>query len=167
MNHDSLQALLNDSLENPQVLDQLWAAYQETGNTDCVLKIVSVLDFEDRTRNYLETWLQECSDDELNEYQERLIKWVIPIKYDERTVDGPLDLDLHVALLAKDGQLKFDQLPMQIPMPDLIRLSMKSAALWSLLSVANSDPTVAEVCIQQAAIPGGAARIHLARAKED
>lgn len=67
-----------------------------------------------------------------------------------------------MALLAKNGKLKFAELPIEIPMEDLIRLSMKSAALWSLLSMSEQDSQVAEICERKAQIVGSAARSLLA-----
>lgn len=164
---DCHHELLETSLDDPQLLDQLWAAYFETKNVDFVLRIVSVLDWSDRVRERLETWLQQTTLSDYSEYHEQFAEWSLPIDYDDRAIGGPLDLDLHVALLAKGGQLKFEELPVQIPKEDQIRLAMKSAALWSLLSVAREDLQVAEVCLRESQIKGGAARAHLALATSE
>lgn len=167
MPSEQFDELLESPLSHPQILDDLWRAYDATKEVAFVLKIVSVLDLSDRVRTHMEAWLEKCSDDELERNRPQLIAWSFPISYHSRTIDGPVDLDLHVALLAKSRQLQFKQLPIQIPVEDLIRLSIKSAALWSLLSVAGNDSVVAGLCLEQAYLPGGAARPHLARAGQN
>jgi len=155
------EALLDADLNYPEMLDQLWSAYMETKNIHFVMKIVSVLDWGDRVREHLEAWLQQTSSAEHFEYRQRLADWMFPIDYENQTIERPLDLDIHVALLAKNGELKFDELPVQLPMEVLICLSMKSAALWSLLSISKDDTQVAETCKREARKKGGVARTHL------
>jgi len=155
------KTLLDADLDHPEILDQLWSAYMETKNVHFVMKVVSVLDWPDRVRESLEAWLQQASSEEHLEYHQRLADWMFPIEYDNRTIEKPLDLDLHVALLAKNGQLKFDELPVQLPMEVLISLSMKSAALWSLLAISRDDAQVAEICKKESRKKGGVARTHL------
>jgi hypothetical protein len=170
MNHnndDVYQKLLYCDLDHPQILDQIWSAYIETKNVNFVRKIVSVLDWDDRVRRHLETWLQQSDLIEITKYRQRFADWLFPINYENRTIDRPLDLDLHVAILAKNGQLKFDELPVKIPMEDLLRLSMKSAALWSLLSMSQQDSQVAEICVREAQVEGGMARPLLAQTAND
>ena len=93
------------------------------------------------------------------------IRCCYPIDYGLRTIDGPVDLDLHVALLARNGKLRFDELPIPLTSQELVRLSMKSAALWSLLSMAQQHDIVALVCDQESKKPGGTARQHLGNAR--
>jgi len=164
MNETSTEAhriLLDADLNHPETLDQIWSAYMETKNVHFVMKIVSVLDWRDRVREHLEAWLQQTSSTEYFEYHQRLADWMFPIDYDNRTIEKPLDLDLHVALLAKNGQLKFDELPVQLSREVLICLSMKSAALWSLVSISKDDIQVSEICKREALKKGGVARTHL------
>ena len=77
-------------------------------------------------------------------------------------IDGLVDLDLHVALLARSGNLKFDDLPVHLSSEELLRLAMKSAALWSLKSFAQRNQIVARLCHEESKKPGGAARLRLA-----
>src|SRR5262245_24422759 len=109
------QRLLDSPLNHPGILDELWSAYIETNNVDFVLRIISVLDLDDRVRKRLYAWLQQTTLREYSRYAQQLAKWLFPIDFDNRSVGGPVDLDLHVALLAKSGDLKFSELPVQIP----------------------------------------------------
>ena len=156
MNQDfeALKQLLEGPLDYPEVLDDLWAAYLDTRDTAFVVKIISVLDWEDRTRKHLGR----------QEFSEQFAEWTFPIDCEKQTMGGPLDMDLHVALLAKYGQLKFDELPVQLPAADLVHLSMKSAALSSLMSIAAEDAAVAEVCVSESQTDGGPGRALLAHA---
>ena len=92
------------------------------------------------------------------DYRQLLIRCLFPIDYDQRSIDGPLDLDLHVALLARDGKLKFAELPVLLSTKELLQLGMKSAALWSLLSMAQQHESVALLCVQESPKPGSAAQ---------
>lgn len=158
---DHHEKLLTAELDHPEKLDQVWSAYMDTKNVDFVMKVVSILDWDDRVRGHFELWLSNVSSADLSKCFEQLVEWVFPINYENRTVDSPVDLDLHVALLARNGELKFDDLPIQLPMDDLIHLSMKNAALWSLLAISKDDTQVAEICKREAQIEGGAARVIL------
>ncbi len=156
------QKLLDAPLDHPQILDELWAAYIGTKNVDFVLRIISVLDLVDRVRERLNNWLQQTTPREYLGFQQQLAKWSFPIDFESRSVGGPVDLDLHVALLARGGLLKFSEFPVQIPTEEQVHLAMKSAALWSLTSMSRKDPQVAEICRRESRTPGGAARPHLA-----
>lgn len=70
---DKYQKLLDSALDHPQVLDQLWSAYIETNNTEFILKIVSVLDWEDRVRDHLDTWLQQTSLEVFSNYHQKFV----------------------------------------------------------------------------------------------
>src|SRR5436190_1445104 len=111
--------LLRTPIESPTVLDQLWAEFIDAGNVAMVLRIVSVLDWEDVVRNRLQSWLSEMRPEmwakaPYKDYQQLLIRCSFPINYDQRSIDGPVDLDLHVALLAGNGELKFADLPVSL-----------------------------------------------------
>ena len=153
--------LLNSDLTEPAMLDQLWEAYINTKNTDFVLKIISVLDWEDNARKYLEAWVKNAPLSELTQYIQKLSDWFIPVNPINRTIDGPVDLDIHIALLALNEELNLNELPVQIPQEGLIKLTMKNAALWSL-SMSQQHPEVAEICNRESQVAGGASRIHLA-----
>jgi len=155
--------LLTAPLNSPEVLDQLWAYFSESGDVAAVRRIVSVLDGEDVVRARLQAWLSKThganwAEAPYRDYQQLLIRCSFPIDYEQRSIDGPVDLDLHVALLARNGELKFDELPINLSGKDVLHLAMKSAALWSLRSMAQQNQVVARLCIVESSKPGGAAR---------
>lgn len=86
---------------------------------------------------------------------------MFPVDYEERSISGPLDLDLHVAILARNGKLKFNQLPYSSTQSEIVHLAMKSAALWSLLSLAEQSEVVASFCSEASKKFGEPARLHL------
>ncbi len=155
-------SILNSSVDSPEKLDQLWLGYEETGNPEFVRKIVSTLDGEDKVRTLMEKWFINVSAREFEEYLPKLADWMFPLQPESRTIDSPLDLDIHVALLAKAGKLKFKDLPVEVPQKDLVRLAIKSAALWSLVSMSRQNEEVSKICKVESKVRGGAARLHLA-----
>lgn len=156
------QQLLSEPIESPEVMDQLWSYFTASGNTRAVYRIISVLDWDDIVRERLQTWLATASN--YRDYSEMFIRCTFPINYEQRLVDGPLDLDLHVALLARNGDLKFNELPFPLSSTELLRLALKSAAVWSLRSFAKQNEVVARICNQESKKAGGAARQLLANA---
>jgi hypothetical protein len=169
-NSAMLDHLLSTPIESPEILDFLWAEFMKSGNVAAVLRIVSVLDWEDHVRNHLQSWLREIrpamwARPLYRDYRKLLIRCCFPIDYDQRSIDGPIDLDLHVALLARNGKLKFAELPISLSTQELMQLAIKSGALWSLLSIAQQNDNVALLCDQESKKPGGAARLHLGNAR--
>ena len=161
--------LLVANISGPHVLDALWSAYKETGNLDYPLRVLSVLDWDDGVRSRIRSWLAHlpegyCDTPECVAFQVRFVRWTMPIDCTNKRIDGPVDLDLHVALLAKSGALKFSELPVTLTKVETLRLAMKSAAIWSLMSFATEDSAVAKLCQTEAAKSGGAARLLLAHA---
>jgi len=158
--------LFRKPLDNPMILDLLWGEFIDSGNLDAVRRIVSVLDWEDLVRNRLQCWLSEIRPEmwaemPYKDYQRLLIRCDFPIDYDRRSIDGPFDLDIYAARLALGHKLKFAELPIALSPKELVRLGMKSAALWSLSSMAEQYDSVAVICDQESKKPGGAARIYL------
>lgn len=165
-NHPAFPDALSMPIDRPRVLDLLWMEFGVTGSRVPVMRVVSVLDWKDVARARLEAWLTARCDADWSEppfdaYQRLLARCGFPIDYQKRLVQGPLDIDLHVALLARAGKLKFDALPFTLAEDELIRLSMKSAAVWSLRTFAQSHEIVADICAHEAKRPGGAARAQL------
>lgn len=162
------QNLLVDEIVYPQMLDELWKAYQDTKDLAYAKRVLSVLDWEDGVRAKLKSWLSQLPDSyettaEYQLFQQRFIDWTMPVDCSKKTIAEPADLDIHVALLAKNRLLKFDELPMELDGRTLVRLAMKQAALWSLKSMADQCPAVAKLCEVEATKIGGAARRHLAK----
>jgi hypothetical protein len=160
--------LLRVPINSPEVLDRLWKEFIKTGKEAAVLRIVSVLDWDDLVRRRLESWLSTIHPETwatppYMHYQQLFIRCCFPIKYDQRAIDGPVDLDLHVALLARSHELKFADLPIPLSPKELVRLATKWAALWSLLSMAKQHDAIARLCERESKEPGGAARLHLGK----
>jgi hypothetical protein len=163
--------LLRTPIDSPMVLDQLWAEFTGSGNAAAVRRIVSVLDWEDLVRRRLQRWLSETRPEvwmsaPYKGYRELLIRCQFPINFERRLIDASVDLDLHVAISARNGTLKFAELPIPLSTQELLRLAMKSAAVWSLLSMADQHDVVAKVCDQESKKSGGAARLLLRRRGE-
>lgn len=159
--------LLTAPIDHPEMLDRLWSHFSSTGDLTAVYRIVSVLDWPDLVRQRLNKWLTDTpdemwTDDRYHDCQQLFIQCVFPINCANRTIDGPLDLDLHVALMAQSGNLQFKELPIDLSPSELVRAAMKSAALWSLRSFSQHNHIVARLCDEEATKPGGAARALLA-----
>jgi hypothetical protein len=157
----------NAANPSPGDLDLFWAEFLVTGDEAPVRSIVAVLDSPDLVRERLTKWLKDTGTGffgrrTIAKFQPVLVRCTFPIDYDARRVDGPLDCDLHVALNAKNGKLKFAELPFVLTQEELIHLATKSAAVWSLRVQAQQHELVARICDEEAKRPGGAARSHLA-----
>jgi hypothetical protein len=166
-NSSARDHLLAAPVDSPEALDRLWSHFSESGDAAAVRRIVSVLDGEDVVRERLQTWLAKTpnvnwEEAPYREYRQLLIRCSFPIDYEKRSITGPVDLDLLVALWARNGELKFDELPVQLSSEDVVHLAMKSAALWSLQSFAQQNQVVARLCNEESLKPGGAARPLLA-----
>jgi hypothetical protein len=164
--HTEFPQPLTMPIVHPAVLDLLWAEFGVSGDLTCVQRVVSVLDWEDGVRRRLQEWLDGAGSVDWEQapycdYRQTFVRCVFPIKYDSRSIDGPVDLDLQVALLLRRGRLKVETLPIELTTEELLHLAMKSAALWSLRSFARTDAEVARLCAEEAIKPGGAARRHL------
>lgn len=157
---------LTMDLDGPEVLDLLWSEFAVTGNPGAVQRVISVLDWPDVIRERLATWVRGLRTIFFDRWRQRktialLTRCDFPIDYDRRLLAPGVDLDLHVALLAKNGKLKFDELPFALSSAETMKLAMKSAALWSLRSLAATDDQVAELCQIASRSPGGASRLLL------
>ena len=152
---------------DPVWLDIQWFEFGITGDESAVERIISVLDWPDVARERLEAWLRNVSGADWDAppyagYRDLFVRLLFPVDYEEGTVDGPVDIDLHIAMQARAGNLKFHELPFEFEDDTAIRAAMKSAAVWSLTSKARQDPTVARLCAKAARERGGAARPLLA-----
>src|SRR3954471_4831215 len=78
--------LLRAPIDSPDVLDRLWGEFSDTGNEAAVLRIVSVLDWEDLVRRRLQSWLSTTRPESwpappYKDYQQLLIRCSFPINY--------------------------------------------------------------------------------------
>jgi hypothetical protein len=153
-------------------LDFLWVEFFITGSLAPVERILGVLDEPDLVRAKLSEWLKRVGSGffgkrTLGQFLPVLARCAIPVRLESRDIDGPLDLDLSVALTAKAGNLKFSELPVPLSQTELLRMVAKSAALWSLRANAAGHPTIAEFCRIEAKKPGGAGRLLLGAPASD
>jgi hypothetical protein len=151
----------------PEEMDLLWVEFFVTGNLAPLLRIVAILDEPDVVRAKLTRWLRETGSGffgkrKLRSFAPVFARCGIPVRLESLDIDGPLDVDLSVALAARAGQLKFVELPVPLSEAEAIRIVAKSAAIWSLKANAKAHPPVARLCELEATKPGGAARSLLA-----
>lgn len=157
-----------DGPPGPEELDLLWTAFFVTGDLAPVRRIIGVLDEPDLVRERVTTWLRAIGigpegGTEFMKYLPLFQRMAFPIVFSESRVDGPVDLDLSVAITARNGQLKFSELPFVLTQHEVIRIAAKSAAVWSLRAIAVQHERIATLCAQEATKPGGAARLLLNR----
>ncbi len=157
---------LSDGPPSPEELDFLWAEFFLTGSHAPVHRVVAVLDEPEVVRAKLTEWLRKKGTGffgrrAFKKYLPVFQRCSFPIVFEESRVDGPMDLDVSVALTAKERQLKFAELPFELTHPELIRIAAKSAALWSLRSISEQHEQVAAICREEARKPGGAGRVLL------
>lgn len=131
-------------------------------------RIVAVLDEPDLVRERLTSWLQHIGigpegGTEFMKYLPLFQRVAFPIVFSESRVDGPVDLDLTVAITARNGQLQFTELPFELTKPEQIRIAAKGAAVWSLRGIGARHEVIAQVCAEESTKPGGAARLLLSR----
>jgi hypothetical protein len=144
-------------------MDLLWVEFFVTGQRAPVQRIVRVLDEPDVVREKLCNWLRETGNGffgkrKLAKYVPVFARCAIPVRLETLDIDGPLDVDLSVALAAKNAGFKFAELPVQLTQAEVTRIAAKSAAVWSLRANAAVHAPVAELCAVEAGRPGGAAR---------
>ena len=150
---------------SPEEMDLLWVEFLVTGALEPVLRIVRVLDEPDLTRSRLTHWLATTTGffgkRERARYLPILARCMIPVLVETSSIDGPLDVDLSIALAARAGRLQFAELPIPLSPSELVRIAAKSAAVWSLKASAEVHRPVRDLCASEATKPGGAARVLL------
>lgn len=176
-------SLYEEPITHPEELDFLWAEFGITGDPKAVYKIIGVLDYQDRARVLLQDWLDQAkgkvqfqrtekgfsvkqaapllakgTEISVNDVVGLFVRCGFPIDYEQLHVQGPLDIDIQVAIKAKNGELKFDELPFELPGDVTLLLAIKHAAVWSLRSCSSWNERVAEICAAESQKPGGAAR---------
>jgi len=157
---------VGDGPPAPHELDLLWIEFFITGDTAPLRRILGVLDEPDLSRARLTQWLRDTGTGFLG--KRRFARFVpvfarcaIPVQFESMDVGGPLDVDLTVALSARAGMLKFDELPFPLTEAERLRIAAKSAAIWSLRQNARTHEPVAALCGAEATRPGGAGRLLL------
>ncbi len=159
-------AAFPDALALPAVdpvgLDLLWAEFFVTGRPEPVVRIVGMLDREDRVRKHLERWLSERAlfgGGRRRAYAEALRVLGIDLDVAARAIRTEGDLDCVCWAIAERKQPIFAHLTLA---PDeLTSVAIKASALWSLRLNATAHPVVGEVCRNEAERRGGPARLLL------
>lgn len=161
LNEGSYEEPVQEISTDPIILDVVWSEFFITGDMQPLKQIVSVLDWPDIVRQKLDAWVKARDPKlALGDTETLLHDCMFPIDFEKQIINEPVDLDIHVALCARAGELKFAQLPIDLSENELIHLAMKSAAIWSLTSNSRTHQIVAEFC--KAETEGsGAARRHL------
>jgi hypothetical protein len=136
-------------------LDLLWVEFNVTGSKAPVVRIVDVLERADRLRQRLDEWLQSQaagSPVERKRVEEHLVT-SLGISFDpagtQIVTEGDLDTfsmqtELHFS--AEKFEAVKQALPFKLSNDDLLYMSVKAAAAWSLASNAQQHTLVLEVC---------------------
>jgi hypothetical protein len=159
---------LNKPIAGPADLDLLWGEFLVTGSLELVKRIIGVLDWKDLIRTLMDEALvnPEAAKIQLSEAHWQsfaelgiLIGTTETVRHAHVAVPGDVDL-----LIWRGLQKKHEAsmaLVRQLGQEDILHLSTKGAALWSLRSNAEQHPSVKELCEAEADIPGGAGRRYL------
>ena len=151
-------------IRGPEHLDLLWAEFLATGSPDPVLRIVGVLDWEDRVRPLLDRWLRAWSPfggARRRATAATLREAGLPVDLDSKAIGTDADLDCLCFSIAERRIPIFKYLPFTLPPADIVALGTKGSALWSLRLNSRQHARVAEICQAESDRPGGAARRRL------
>lgn len=162
--NDSHPDALELEIEGPEHLDLLWAEFFVTGSPNPILRIVGVLDRDDRVRWHLDRWLHAWSvfgRTARRATAATLREVGLPVDLDAKTIATDADLDCLCFSIAERKIPIFKLLPFTLPPEDLLALGTKGAALWSLRLNATQHARVAKICSAERDRPGGAARRRL------
>lgn len=146
-------------VERPEHVDLLWAEFFVTGSPDVVVRIASLLDEPDLVRRHLERWLGERSwfgGAKRRAKADALRELGLDVDLETRAIRSEGDLDCLSFSIAERKLPIFQHLALSPQ--DLIALSVKAAALWSLRLNAVHHEIVAACCRAEAERPGGPAR---------
>lgn len=152
---------LTRNIVGPASLDLLWAEFFVTGDSEPVLRIVRTLDASDGIRRLLSAWLHErswFSGGKRAEQVETLRKVGLAMDLKTRSIGTEGDLDCLCFALAEQKVPIFQLLPCSLPQSDLLNLTIKGAALWSLRLNSRDHDVVRSVCEVECARPGGHGR---------
>lgn len=155
--------VLDRPVTRPADLDYLWMEFLVTGNKTAVVRIIEVLEWPDRVRKKLKTWLKEPAKGLLLRWkrkrQLRYLRRVTGIVCDVhtnrvRTLD---DLDRVFSsgfALDRPSEERVNKvvaaLPFELNEFDWVYMWTKGSAKWSLASNADQHPPVFEVCVKEA-----------------
>lgn len=156
---------LPEAIQSPGEMDLCWAEFLVTGQSDTILKVVSVLDREDLTRAFVEEQLADSNaasltlnDAERTELAQSGI--TLGLEADDGPdiilSDGDVDILLWFSIKAGcEASAKILR-----AMPDAVQLHVatKGAAIWSLQANARQHGSIRLLCEKEADRPGGFGR---------
>lgn len=155
---------LPHSIQSPGEMDLCWAEFLVTGKTEIVHKIVSVLDREDQTREFLNTQLTnepgglQLSDTERMELQQFGIGLGKPTDDSHWQVMTEGDTDLFLWLGIKDQNKLCLRVFEAMNDSQKLHIANKGAALWSLQANATQHGAIRLLCNEAAEADGGFGR---------
>jgi len=155
-------------IASPRDPDLHWAEFLLTGDHRPVVRLIDVLEWPDLLRERLVAWLhtpKKIFERSRAAAAKRIADATgIRIDVEQRAILSSEDLDCALTL---DGLVKrnadslkaaFDSLPFRFEAEPLMRIALKSAALWSLASNAGQHALVNDVCAREAARRSGTTR---------
>ena len=147
---------LSRPIRIPGDLDYLWVEFFLAGREEPVRKIIEVIAWPDRIRRRLETWLRTPVSGPRERWNrrrsaKRLRKhFGIVCNLEMRRIDTLGDLDARCTVDAEEhfrqrGVSAARETPAVLSDDDALYVATKGAARWSLASIVNTDPTVAQI----------------------
>ena len=144
---------LKRRVESARDLDYLWAEFMVTGNEKAVKKIIQVLDWTDGVRDTLSHYLRSTVPVQKKWKILEILESQGEIECDAEKYEIKTDKDLDIAIATKLNEKKFNAADfrkvkeaLELTLDDLLRLSVKGAASWSLSSNAKQHEKVFEIC---------------------
>ncbi|QDT11781.1 hypothetical protein [Stieleria marina] len=155
---------LPESIQSPGEMDLCWAEFLVTGKTDAIKLVVSVLDRDDETRQFLKQKLADDSADlRFSESEQAELQHVgigIGKLSDELgwEVMTPGDTDLFLWLGVKDQNQCCTKVLQAMDEQRQLHVATKGAAFWSLQANAAQHGIIRLLCEEAATTDGGFAR---------
>lgn len=159
-------SVLGKKIRDSDGLDLNWAEFMLTGNAEPVAKIIDVLDWPDRARHAIESFLASAETPEAKQNLLALLE-NFDIASDKtglgiQTAED-LDVKISVGLMFGRGKRSITPLRQLLKMPDgdVIHLATKGSAAWALESNAKQHPRVLEIVESEINTRQGATLIRL------
>jgi hypothetical protein len=149
-------------IQGAEGLDLLWAEFFVTGDAAPIERIFTTLDQDDRIRQKLEAWLLETSllgGSNRRATASALAEAGVVVDLERRVVVSPGDLDCLCFQIAERRVKIFPMLPFPLDATDVMVLSTKGSAVWSLRLNSRAHERVAAICRAEAKRPGGPGRL--------
>lgn len=159
-------AVLGKKIRDSEGLDLNWAEFMLTGNAEPVSKIIDVLDWPDRARHAIESFLASSESLETkHNLLDLLADFDIASDKAGLGIQTAEDLDVKISagLMFGRGKRSITPLRQLLKMPDadVIHLATKGSAAWALESNAKQHPRVLEIIESEINTRQGASLIRL------